>query len=292
MTKRLLVTGASGFLGWNLCRSAARGRQVFGTVFSHGVKIPGVQILRKDLTDTGDLETLFREVRPDGVIHTAAVSDADFCQGRAAETRGINAESPVRLAAFCAERGIPYVFTSSDLVFDGRRAPYAETDPVSPISVYGEQKVFAEEGVLDRYPSAAVCRLPLMFGPSGPVAKNFLQTMVEAMEKGQVLNLFTDEFRTPVGVETAVSGLFLALEKARGLIHLGGAERISRYDFGRLAANVLGIEDPRLVPCLRGEVRSPAPRPGDVSLDIGKARALGYRPGPLAEELRRMGGAA
>ena len=94
----------------------------------------------------------------------------------------------------------------------------------------------------------------------------------------------------PVSVKAAVSGIFLALEKVRGLIHLGGIERISRYDFGMLLMNMLNIQKAKLSPCGQRDVVMPAPRPPDVSLDSTKAFAVGFKPLPLAEELKALRG--
>jgi dTDP-4-dehydrorhamnose reductase len=94
----------------------------------------------------------------------------------------------------------------------------------------------------------------------------------------------------PVSVKAAVSGIFLALEKVRGLIHLGGIERISRYDFGMPLMNMLNIQKAKLSPCGQRDVVMPASRPPDVSLDSTKAFANGFQTLPLAEELKALRG--
>ena len=241
-----------------------------------------------DLTDLKELKRMFQDVSPDAVINTASASDPNFCQVNRSESHKINVDTAVHLAGLCADHEIPCVFTSTDLVFDGLKAPYSEKDPPDPVNVYGEQKVLAESSVLKTYPMAAISRMPLMFGIPGPVAKSFIQPMMKAMGKGQDLKLFVDEFRTPVSGKTAVSGLFLAIEKVNGLIHLGGIERISRYDFGRLMVKIFELGNAKLIPRRQKDVEMAAPRPPDVSLDSTKAFALGYKPAPLADELREV----
>jgi dTDP-4-dehydrorhamnose reductase len=286
--KKLLVTGASGFLGWNICNMARDGWEIYGTVCSHPIEIGGIHIVKTDLTDFGELRKLFHEVRPDAVIHTAALSNPNYCQTHKEESHKINVDASVNIAGLCADYKIPCVFTSTDLVFNGLNAPYREEDPVGPVNTYGEQKVLAEQGMLKRYPDAAICRSALMFGPPGPVSGSFIQPMIKAMEEGKELRLFTDEFRNPVSAWTAARGLFLALEKIKGIIHLGGIDRISRYDFGGLLAEVAGYEDAKLIPCLQKDMRMAAPRPSDITLDSSKAYALGLRPLTLREELKRI----
>lgn len=269
--RKLFVTGASGFLAWNICQAAKREWEIFGTVFSRPVEISGVNILKTDLTDFKELKTLFQEICPDAVIHTAAKSDPNFCQINKTESHKVNVDVPITIAKLCADDSIPCVFTSADLVFNGLNAPYREEDTVCPVNIYGEQKVSAEEGMLEYHPMVTICRMSLMFGISGRVADSFIQPMVEAMSEGRELRLFVDEFRTPVSVKAAVSGIFLALEKVRGLIHLGGVERISRYDFGRLLMNILDIQTAKVLPCKQKDIVMAAPRPPDVSLDSSKA---------------------
>jgi len=285
--KKLLITGASGFLGWNICQLAAKKWETYGTVFSHPIRIPNVSATRTDLTNYGGLRQLFEEVDPDAVIHTAAASNTNFCQLNPLESRKINVETSVNIDGLCAERRVPFVFISTDLVFDGLEAPYRESDPPRPVNVYGEHKALAEEAILKSYPPATICRMPLMFGPSGPVAKSILQTLIQATERRQELHLFVDEFRTPISAHTAASGVLLALEKVKGIIHLGGKERISRYDLGRLMADVLNL-NAKLIPCSQDDIDMIAPRPPDVSLENNKAFALGFSPKSLAEELREM----
>ena len=288
--KKLLVTGASGFLGWNICQTVKKEWEIFGTIFSRPVEISGVNILKIDLTDFKELKNLFQEICPDAVIHTAAKSDPSFCQINKTESHKINVDVPITIAKLCADSSIPCVFTSTDLVFNGLNAPYREEDPVCPVNIYGEQKVSAEEGMLKHYPGVAICRMALMFGTSWHGAKSFIHPMIEAMREGKVLRLFVDEFRTPVSVKAAVSGIFLSLEKVRGLIHLGGIERISRYNFGKMLRDTLGIHRARLYPCNQKDRVTAAPRPPDVSLDSTKAFAMGFKPLPLAEELKTLRG--
>ncbi len=288
--KKLLVTGASGFLGWNICQSAKREWEIFGTVFSHHVEIAGVNIVKVDLTDFDALKKIFQEIHPDAVIHTAAKSEPNFCQTNWAESKKINVDASIYIAKLCADSSIPCVFTSTDLVFDGLNAPYREEDPVCPVNMYGEQKVLAEEGMLKYHPMVAICRMALMFDIPGPGAKSFIQPMIEAVREGRELRLFVDEFRTPVSVKAAVSGIFLALEKVCGLIHLGGIERISRYDFGRLLMDVLDIQTAKVLPCEQKDIVMAAPRPPDVSLDSSKAFALGFKPLSLVEEMKALRG--
>lgn len=286
--RRLLVTGASGFLGWNVCRLLSPEWDVFGVVSSHPAVIPEVTTVRVDLTRFRDMKEMFHRVQPHAVIHTAAMASPNACQVNVMESRLINVDAAVEISGLCAEGSISLVFTSTDLVFNGLRAPYGEEDPVTPVNVYAEHKVLAEEGILRRYPEATVCRMPLMFGDCGPHGESFIQPMIRAMKEGKGLKLFTDEFRTPASARDAVKGLVLAMNSVKGIIHLGGPQRISRYQMGELLADVLGIPNPALTPCRSQDLPMPAPRSLDVSLKSEKAFSLGYAPGRIREELMAL----
>jgi len=286
---KLLVTGASGFVGWNVCQLAAvTDWQVFGTSFSHPIEMEGVSSRTIDLRDFAALRALFADIQPDAVIHTAAAKDPNFCQENPTESHGINVDASVNLASLCADRDIPFVFTSTDMVFDGTSAPYSESSPASPIHVYGEQKVLAETRILTRNPAATICRLPLMFGDAGSVAQSFLQPMVQQLNSGTTVNLFTDEYRTPISGGIAAQGLLLALEKAQGILHLGGSERISRYEFGRLVVSTFNLANVSINACRQADVKMAAPRAPDLSLDSSQANRLGFTPPSLIEQLHDL----
>ncbi|MBD2212570.1 NAD(P)-dependent oxidoreductase [Nostoc linckia FACHB-104] len=286
--KKLLVTGASGFLGWHICQQAKPEWEVYGTYFANSLEIPGLKTLKVNLSNFQELKQIFNDIKPAAVIHTAALSQPNFCQTHPQESYAINVTASCNIAGLCADYAIPCAFTSTDLVFDGLNAPYQEIDSVNPLNIYGEQKVQAEIGMLERYPHTAVCRMPLMFGMATPTAKSFMQQFIETLQADKELSLFIDEFRTPVSGKTAAQGLLLGLEKVQGLIHLGGKERISRYDFMRLLVEVFEIPNATLKGCRQEDIKMAAPRPKDVSLNSSKAFALGYQPLSIKEELAAL----
>ena len=288
-TPRLLVTGGNGVLGWNLCRLATQTWQTFGTVHRHPVVPAGVHACPVDLTDERSVTDLFTATKPDAVVHAAALSSPDYCQDHPAESEAVNVVASQLVASLCARARIPCVFTSSDLVFDGEHPPYDETHPTNPLSLYGEQKVRAEEAMRRCYPETTICRLPLMFGAGSPASQGFFARMLQTMREGKEVPLFVDEMRTPVSTETASHGLILALTKLRGMtIHLGGGESISRWDLARLAAEVFAVRSPRLVRCHQRDVPSRAPRPRDVSLNSGRARDIGFLPPTIRQQMRYL----
>lgn len=286
--KTLLITGASGFLGWNICQKAKSDWTIFGTFYLHSTNIADVALVQIDLTIFNDLKKLFRETKPAAVIHAAALSDPNFCQENPDSSYRINTEAAINIAGLCSDLNIPCLFISSDLVFDGLNPPYSEEDEPSPLNVYGEHKLMAEIGMKNRCASVVICRMPLMFGRSGPTASSFLQPLLRQMKLGIEINLFVDEFRTPLSGTNAVEGIMIALERLPDTIHLGGLERISRYEFGKLVMDVFNFRNAKLNPCRQKEIQLAAPRPRDVSLTNAKAMQMGFQPDPIKASLERL----
>jgi dTDP-4-dehydrorhamnose reductase len=286
--QKILVTGASGFLGWNLCQVARSAAEVYGTYFQQPIEIPGVKIQPIDLTDSDAVHRAIDRIAPDAIIHTAAASSPNFCQTNPELSTQINVRASQRLAAICAAEKIPFVFTSTDLVFYGDKAPYVETDPVDPINVYGEQKLTAEREILAAYPTASICRMPLMFGMAPPTATSFIQPWLRSLALGESLKLFVDEYRTPVSATTAAKGLLLAMDRSPGIVHLGGSERVSRYEFGLLLAERFGYDVALIQPIYQRDLPMAAPRAADVSMDNRKAIELGYHLPGLRTELAEL----
>lgn len=284
--KRIVVTGASGFLGWNTVRVLVEeGYETVGVFCRHRVEIDGAVAVGCDLADAASVEELLARSRPDVVIHCAARADTGWCRRFPEESHRVNVGATALLAAACVRHHCRMLFVSTDLVFDGARGSYREDDRVNPLCVYGHQKALAESAVREAGPEHGICRLPLMFGDGGPAGSSFLQPLLARLAAGERLPLFVDEYRTPVCARTAAGGLLLAAQTGCPLLHLGGRERISRYELGCRIARIWGYSEESLAPVRQRDVPLCGPRPPDTSLVSEQAFSLGYRPGSVEEQL-------
>ena len=287
--RSLLITGASGFLGWHACRILAQNWQVFGTYHTQPVQLKTAAVCPLNLNHDESIQACWEMTQPHAVLHTAAVSKINQCQQEPEKSYEINVTGAVKLAERCAAANIPFLFTSTDLVFDGTQAPYVESSPTSPINCYGQQKATAEAKILSAYPQATICRLPLMYGTATPVATCFLQGFLEAITAGKILTLFTDEIRTPAEVTDVIQGLKLVLDQqVTGILHLGGPQSLNRYEFGQLMAAAFHVPSTAMKPCLQSSVSLTTPRPKDVSLNSQRAFGLGYSPRTAAVALSEI----
>jgi dTDP-4-dehydrorhamnose reductase len=183
--KTLLLTGLSGFLGWNICKLFKDEWEIHGTYHKNEIIIPGVKTHNLNLSDENRLRNVFLNCRPDAVIHLAALSAPNYCELHQNESYIVNVRSTKQITDICSQKNIPFVFTSSDLVFDGNHPFYHEASEVNPLSIYAQHKALAEKYIIEKYPKAAICRMPLMFGESGPLAKSWLQDILYSLQKKQ-----------------------------------------------------------------------------------------------------------
>jgi dTDP-4-dehydrorhamnose reductase len=254
----------------------------------HTFPPPGPRPVLVELTDEEALTRLLDSVRPEAVVHAAAIGRAGRCQERPDEAHRVNAVLPGTLGRLCRERSLRLVALSTDLVFRGDRASVREDDTTAPLSVYGRTKLLGEEAVLSSCPSAAVARVALTLGRGHGARGTSTESVLWALRKADAVPLFTDEYRTPVDPESVADALVRLLDRgAPGRFHLGGPERLSRHALGLRVARAFGLPGSGITAGRQADHVGPDPRAADVSLDSTRARReLGWEPRPIDEAIR------
>jgi dTDP-4-dehydrorhamnose reductase len=240
-----------------------------------------------DLANPDRVAAAFREARPEIILHAAALAKVADCYRDPGRARQVNTRGTELLAELAAAAGARLVLTSTDLVFDGEHAPHREEDPPAPLSVYGRTKAAAEGPVLAV--GGVVVRISLLYGPTLVGRPAFYDEQVAALRAGKTVILFEDEWRTPLSLSTAARALLgVARSDFRGLLHLGGPERLSRLEMGRRLAAYLGADASVIRAVRREDLPSGEPRPRDTSLDSSRWRGMfPGQPWPGLEEALR-----
>jgi dTDP-4-dehydrorhamnose reductase len=273
---RILVTGASGRLGTALLARLIEDGQHDVVAWSRttGGIVAEVAFRSVDLSNPRAVTEALAEADPVAVIHAGALSSADAVWRDPAQGRAINIDATRQLAEWAGARNRRFVFTSTDLVFDGSRSWNREDDVPRPVLAYGQTKFEAESHVLAIGPGL-VARLSLLFGPSPSGRPSFFDTAMDAMRRGEPRAFFEDEFRTPLDYRTAADALAQLVESdAVGIVHVGGRERLSRLELMQRGAAVLGIDPDLVRPGRLADVSLPEPRPADASLDTSRLAAI------------------
>lgn len=243
---RILVTGASGLLGLNLSLAALSSHQVIGVDRNKLEDVP-FELLTLDLLEGGALEKIFEAVKPDWLIHCAALADVDACESDPTGSLRLNANLPEALAAGCGQRSIPMIHISTDAVLDGTREGfYTEEDAPNPLGVYAQTKLEGERAVLRVNPAAIVARVNF-FGWSLNGTHSLAEFFVNNLRAGKPVNGFTDVYFCPMFVGDLAETLIRMLEKGlSGLYHVVGSQALSKYEFGLAIARQFGF-DPNLI---------------------------------------------
>jgi dTDP-4-dehydrorhamnose reductase len=267
--KMAWITGANGLIGNYLVQTAPR--------FAPRWRVRALTRADFDLLDFAAVEREFIKDKPQLVIHCAAISAVGEAQKNPAFARRVNVEITRLLAELAAE--IQFVFFSTDLIFDGRRGNYTETDAPNPPHVYGETKAAAEQIIL-KNPHHLVARLSINGGVSRAGNRGFNEDLRLALRSGRPMKLFTDEFRSPIpAVETTRAVWELAEKNCAGIYHVAGAEKLSRWQIGQLLVKRWPEVTAKIESGSAKDFPGP-PRALDTSLDISKVQKILSAPLP------------
>ena len=266
--KRLLVTGREGQVVRSLLE---RGQGAFEIV---ALGRPDL-----DLCQPERIEAALRQARPDAIVSAAAYTAVDRAESDEETAYKVNAVAPGKIAAAAARLDVPVIHLSTDYVFDGNKpAPYLETDPVGPASVYGRTKLAGERAVADATDNHVILRTAWVYSPFG---RNFLKTMLHLAESRDHIDVVDDQVGNPTSALDiadailTVAGNILASDATplRGLFHLAGSGEASWADFATEIFSVSAHHGGPTAPIGRipsSAYPTPARRPPNSRLDCAK----------------------
>jgi len=267
-----LIVGASGQVGTQML--GALGERALAT--SREAREGWLQLDVAELAETAQAAALLDAHELDAIYCVGGMTWVDGCEKQPELAQRTNARGPGVLAEYARQRSVPYVFFSTDYVFDGSKdhpGPYAEDAPVHPLSVYGSSKLAGEQRVLAAYPEALVLRTTWVYGADAR-QMNSLYSMMRSLAAGQSMQVPVDQVSTPTHNRDLVRvTLGLVAARASGLFHVGGPELMGRLEFVQRVALALGLNVSLLEGVPTSELKQPAARPLESGLAIGKLAA-------------------
>jgi dTDP-4-dehydrorhamnose reductase len=295
------VTGANGLLGQKLIELLRQEKWVEVVATARGDnRLPvddGYTYLPMDITDETAIESVFSVVRPDTVIHTAAMTNVDQCEAEKEDCWKQNVTAVEYLVKACQTHGSFLLHVSTDFIFDGKEGPYTEEGEPNPISFYGWSKYAAEKVVQSSDLRWAIARTVLVYGIAHDMSRtNIVLWVKKSLEERKEINVVDDQWRSPTLAEDLAIGCArIAGQEAEGIYNISGKDFLTPYEMAIATADYFDLDKSLIRKADSSTFRQPARRPPRTGFVLDKAiHRLGYAPrsfsegiGILAEQVRQ-----
>ena len=282
---KTLIFGAAGQLGYELMRQGQ----------ALNLAIQGVDLPQTDITEMAQLIDIFADYRPLLAINAAAYTNVDGAESEPELAMAINRDGPANIARICAENKIPLIHISTDYVFDGKKgSSYCETDPVSPIGVYGRSKAEGESVVRSELKEHIILRTAWLYGSHG---HNFVKTILKLAREKEEIRVVSDQYGSPTSAadlaETILSISDIIRQRAAadwGTYHYCGRGIISWHEFAQAIVNMCrykgNVKTERVEPIKTADYPTRVKRPPYSALDCGLInKHFGISPKPWRNSL-------
>lgn len=288
---KILITGGSGLLGSSLTPIFSEFFDVSSTYNKFPFVMDGSSSYELDITNKNDVLKLVEKIRPDVIIHTAALTDVEFCELNQGIAYKINVEGTKNISEAGKKFSSKIAYISTDYVFDGFKGNYTEKSPTNPINYYGKTKLNGEFQVQDQDDSNLIFRTSL-YGWNIQNKLSFAEWILINLKKGIEINLIKDQYSSLMFINDFAKIILKLVENDKtGLYNIASCEKISKYEFAKSLANVFDL-DKTLINPISGDELSlkldhKAARPKDVSLNVDKVNKVSSTPS-IVEGLENM----
>jgi len=287
---KLLITGASGLFGYRFAELALKeGFEVYSGYSEHLVNVG--HPFKLNVINSESMMNTFSRVRPDIVVHAAALTDVDLCERDKVLAYRTNVNGTRNIVEACRRFSAYLVYISTDFVFQGDRGMYKEDDMCNPINYYGYSKLEGEKLVRSSGLDNLVARASVIYGSRPARGKvNFALWALEKLRKEETIPVLVDQFVSPTLNSSLAEMVVEAVSRwFSGVYHMAGATRISRYDFVIKLAETFDLDRTLIRPAKIDEMNWFARRPKDSSLEVSKAISqLRHKPLNIEEAMRRF----
>lgn len=289
---KILITGSNGLLGQKIVKRCLRHAIPF-IATSKGVNrnpdCPDDMYVSLDLQNTDEVTELVTSLQPQSIIHTAALTNVDYCELNPEECQRVNVDAVKTLFEAAKQINAHFQLLSTDFVFDGEQGNYRETDKVNPLSVYARSKVDAEQLLVsDSYTDWSIVRTIIVYGTGHNLSRsNMILWALDALPKGQQMNLVNDQFRAPTWADDLAYGCVeIVRRREQGIFHLSGPETLAVSAIVERIANHLKLDTNAIQTISSDTLNQPAKRPPRTGFDLTKAREkLDYKPKSLEDTI-------
>lgn len=254
------------------------GGQIGSTAVSVLAKDQDVLALSRaevDITDFDSLRNRLMEYRPQVVLNAAAYTNVDACESNRELATRVNATAVGEVASICDELEAKLIHISTDYVFSGgKNTPYQEKDETHPLNFYGQTKLLGENLASSKNPRTWIVRTSWIY-KSG--FRNFPSVVIDKLRQGSDFQVVDDQVGAPTSASSLVSSLRQLVEVSPdfGVYHVTNSGQTSWYEFARLIAQSLKLDEILIKPVTSSEFARPALRPGFSVLDCGKWQRAG-----------------
>ena len=295
--QKVLITGTNGLLGQKLVQLLIREGDYAVIATARGAnRLPhaeGYTYHSLDVTNRSQVHRLVEELRPDYIVHTAAMTNVDQCETEREACWQLNVDAVQSLVEACRETGAFLLHLSTDFIFDGAAGPYDEEATPNPLSYYGESKLAAEKLLLDSSIRWAIARTVLVYGIAHDMSRsNIILWVKKSLEEGKNIKVVDDQWRTPTLAEDLATGCSLIVKRrAEGIFNISGKDLLTPFEMAHQTADYFGLDKSFITRADSGTFTQPAKRPPRTGFVLEKARhVLNYAPHSFHEGIAVLAG--
>ena len=288
--QKILITGTNGLLGQKLVQLLIQQGDYEVIATARGTnRLPraeGYAYHSLDVTDRTAVHRLVQELRPDYIVHTAAMTNVDQCESDREACWQLNVDAVQYLIEACQATGAFLLHLSTDFIFDGAAGPYDEEATPNPLSYYGESKLAAEQLLLASAIPWAIARTVLVYGIAHDMSRsNIILWVKKSLEEGKTIKVVDDQWRTPTLAEDLATGCYLIVKhRAGGIFNISGKDLLTPFEMAHQTADYFGLDKSFITRADSSTFTQPAKRPPRTGFVLDKARrVLNYAPHSFAE---------
>jgi len=282
--KKIFITGVNGLLGQKLVAQLIE-RDTFDIIGcgKGGKRIPfeGFEYISLDITKEDNVKEVIGQVKPEIIIHGAAMTNVDECEVNKEAAYNVNVKATEYLLNAAEEIKSHFIFVSTDFIFSGEKGPLDEEAIPAPVNYYGETKLEAENLVKASSTNWSIVRTVLVFGIAHDMSRsNIILWVKSSLENGKKIQVVNDQFRTPTLAEDLAEGCILIAEKKEvGIFNISGSDFLTPYEMAIITADYFQLNKALISKVDSKTFTQPAKRPLKTGFIIEKARkALGFEP--------------